>query len=85
MKNFASVDVALGQTFVDAHDPVASVYNAENEKLLCSYHLAVQFPDMDAVCFAKLCYHDKTMMWNFEAMADAYKGGLMYLANEVFQ
>lgn len=77
--------IAKGETFADAHDPVASVYNAETDELLCEYKLADQFPGKDAVCFGKMVYDAKEMMWQFAPMADAYKGGLMYLANEVFQ
>lgn len=76
--------IQKGETFADAHDPVVNIYDADTDELLAEYKLAQQFPGKDAVCFGKVTYDSNTILWNFEPMADGYKGGMMYLAMEVF-
>lgn len=76
--------IQAGETFADAHDPVASIYDADTEELLAEYRLAEQFVGKDVVCFGKVVYDEQSTLWSFEPMADAYKGGMMYLATEVF-
>ena len=76
--------IKAGETFADAHDPVVNIYDAETDELLAEYKLAQQFPGKDVVCFGKVAYDAEKMLWNFEPMADGYKGGMMYLATEVF-
>lgn len=76
--------IAKGETFADAHDPVVTIYNADNEEEIAEYKLASSFPGKDAVCFGRMDYDPKTMLWNFIPMGDAYNGGMQYLATEVF-
>lgn len=76
--------IEKGETFADAHDPVVSIYDADTDKLEAEYKLATQFPGKDAVCFGKMEFDTKAMLWSFIPMADGYKGGMMYLATEVF-
>lgn len=76
--------IAAGETFADAHDPIVNIYNAETDELVAEYKLASSFPGKDAVCFAKMDFNTMTMMWNFTPLADGYKGGMQYLATEVF-
>ena len=76
--------ILKGETFADAHDPVVNIYDADTDELLAEYKLAQQFPGKDVVCFGKVTYDNGTMLWNFEPMAKGDKGGMMYLATEVF-
>lgn len=76
--------IAAGETFADAHDPVVTIYNADDEDEIANYKLASSFPGKDAVCFGRMDYDTKSMMWNFVPMEDAYNGGMQYLATEVF-
>jgi stress response protein SCP2 len=76
--------IEKGETFADAHDPIVSICNAENEEEIAEYKLASTFPGKDAVCFGRMDYDTKTMMWNFIPMGDAYNGGMQYLATEIF-
>ena len=65
-------------------DPVVTIYDADSDELLAEYRLAQNFPGKDVVCFGKVAYDPNTMLWNFEPMAEGNKGGMMYLATEVF-
>lgn len=76
--------IQKGETFADAHDPVVNIYDADTDELLAEYRLAQQFPGKDVVCFGKVTYDSDTMLWNFEPMAKGEKGGMMFLATEVF-
>ena len=76
--------IQKGETFADAHDPVVTIYDADSDELLAEYRLAQNFPGKDVVCFGKVAYDPNTMLWNFEPMAAGNKGGMMYLATEVF-
>ena len=76
--------IQKGETFADAHDPVVNIYDADTDELLAEYKLAQQFPGKDVVCFGKVTYDNDTMLWNFEPMAKGDKGGMMFLATEVF-
>lgn len=76
--------IAKGETFADAHSPVVSIYDADTDELVAEYQLATQFPGKDAVCFGKMEYDANSMLWSFVPMAEGYKGGMMYLATEVF-
>lgn len=76
--------VEQGETFADAHDPIVSIYDADTEELIADYKLASQFPGKDAVCFGKLEYNRNAMLWSFVPVGDGYKGGMMYLATEIF-
>lgn len=76
--------IQKGETFADAHDPVVNIYDADTDELLAEYRLAQQFPGKDVVCFGKVTYDNNTMLWNFEPMAKGDKGGMMYLATEVY-
>lgn len=80
----AKAAIAKGHTLANANDPVVYVYNAETDELVFEYHLAKEFADQDAVCFGLLEYDSQTMQWSFTPQSDAYKGGLPYLATEVF-
>lgn len=76
--------IADGETFANAHDPVVTIYNAETEEKICQYKLANSFPGKDAVCVGRMDFDEKSIMWRFTPMADAYNGGMQYLATEVF-
>jgi len=76
--------IAKGETFADAHNPVVSIYDANTDELVAKYALATEFPDKDAACFGKLEFDAQSMLWSFVPMADGYKGGMMYLATEIF-
>jgi stress response protein SCP2 len=73
-----------GDTFKDSKEPVVTIYNAENDEVVAEYKLANDFPDMDAVCFAKMTFDSKSFLWSFETMGEGYKGGFPYLATEVY-
>ncbi len=76
--------IKTGDTFEDAHNPVVTIYNAETEDVIAEYNLASSFPGKDAVCFGKMVFDAKTMLWNFIPMDDSYNGGMSYLAMEVY-
>lgn len=76
--------IAAGETFADAHDPIVSIYNAETDEKVAEYKLASDFPGKDAVCFGRMDFDPKTMLWNFIPMEDSYNGGMQYLATEVY-
>lgn len=76
--------IAAGETFADAHDPIVSIYNAETDEDVAEYKLASDFPGKDAVCFGRMDFDSKTMLWNFVPMDDSYNGGMQYLATEVY-
>ncbi|MCC8118957.1 MAG: TerD family protein [Bacteroidales bacterium] len=76
--------IANGETFADAHDPVVTIYNAENDEVVAEYKLASKFPGKDAVCLGRLDFDDNTFFWNFVPMAEGYNGGMHYLATEIF-
>lgn len=76
--------IQAGETFQDAHDPVVYIYDADTDELLAEYKLAQQFPGKDVVCFGKVVFDNDTMLWSFEPMAEGNKGGMMYLATEIF-
>ena len=76
--------IAKGETFADAHDPVVRIYDADEDELLAEYKLAQQFPGKDVVRFGKVIYDNTSMLWNFEPMAQGDKGGMQYLATEVY-
>lgn len=76
--------IRAGQTFADAHNPVVTIYNAENDEKVAEYRLAKRFPGQDAVCFGRMEFNHDTLLWNFVPMEDSYNGGMQYLACEVF-
>lgn len=76
--------IEAGETFADAHDPVVTIYNAENEEVVAEYKLASKFPGKDAVCFGRMDFDEETFFWNFTPMGDGYNGGMQYLATEVY-
>lgn len=76
--------IAKGETFADAHDPVATIYNAKTDNVIAEYKLATVAPGKDAVCFGKLEFDEASCIWKFVPMADGYNGGMKYLACEVF-
>lgn len=76
--------IEAGETFEDAHDPVVNIYNADTDELIAEYKLAQKFPNKDAVVFGKMEFESNTMLWSFVPTAEGYKGGMMYLATEVF-
>lgn len=73
-----------GESFADAHDPVVRIYDADKDELMAEYKLADNFPGKDVVCFGKMVWDSDEMMWSFEAMAEAYNGGMQHLATEIF-
>ena len=78
--------ILRGETFADAHNPVATIYNAQNNEgeLIAEYKLAAIAPGKDAVCFGKLEWDQKAFVWKFIPLAEGYNGGMEYLAREVF-
>jgi len=76
--------IGVGERFTDAHNPIVNIYNADTDELIAEYKLGENFPDKDVVCFGKVVYDVNAMLWSFEPMADGYKGGMMYIATEVF-
>ncbi|MCD8297174.1 MAG: TerD family protein, partial [Prevotella sp.] len=78
--------IKAGETFENAHDPVVNICDeeAEDDDLIAEYKLAQQFPGKDAVCFGKVVFDQESNLWSFEPMADSYKGGMEFLAREVF-
>lgn len=73
-----------GITFKEVRDASVTITDVENEDELVSYPLSEKFPDKDAVCFGELVYDEDNYQWNFKPMASGYKGGILYLANNVF-
>lgn len=76
--------INIGETFMDAHDPAVTIYNAENDKVIAEYKLASAFPGKDAVCFGRMEFDNHTFLWNYQPMDEAYNGGMHYLATEVY-
>ncbi len=76
--------IQAGEHFEDAHDPIVRIYDAENDELIAEYKLADQFPGKDVVCFGRMVYNETDMLWSFEPMAEAYNGGMEFLATEVY-
>ena len=76
--------IEKGETFADAHNPIASISNAETDEEIATYRLNTDFPGKDAVCFGCLEYNDETFLWNFVPLAEGYNGGMEYLAREVY-
>lgn len=76
--------IEKGETFADAHDPIVNIYNAETEELIADYKLASQFPGKDVVCFGKIEYDSHALQWVFLPMGEAYVGGMMHLATEIY-
>jgi|SRR5574344_1422182 stress response protein SCP2 len=76
--------IKAGETFEDANNPIFSIYDADTDQLVAEYKLASQFPGKDAVCIGKMEFDEKSLLWSFVPMADGYKGGIQYLAQEVF-
>ncbi len=79
----SEADIEDGLTFSDIENPYVSIFNADNNELLAEYKLDQEFPGKCSVCFGKLTIGDDKL-WKFVAMADAYDGGMFYLASEVF-
>lgn len=79
----AESDLEDGLTFSDVKNPYVCIYDAETNKPLAEYRLNQDFPGKGSVCFGKLTI-DSDKRWKFVAMADAYDGGMYYLAKEVF-
>ncbi len=76
--------IKLGETFKDVSGAKVTITDVENGEELISYPLSEKFPNMDAVCFGELVYDENNYQWNFRPMASGYKGGILYLANNVF-
>lgn len=76
--------IIKGDRFEDAHNPVVRIYNAETGEEMAVYKLADSFPGKDAVCFGRMVFDPKNIMWNFVPMDNSYNGGMKYLATEVF-
>lgn len=76
--------INAGETFADAHNPVVTIYNAENDEVVTEYKLASSFPGKDVVCFGRMDFDNHTFLWNFLPMDDSYNGGMQYLATEVY-
>lgn len=76
--------IKIGETFADAHNPIVTIYNAENDDVIAEYKLATTFVGKDAVCFGKLEFDQSSYIWNFIPLAEGYNGGMEFLAREVF-
>ncbi len=80
----AKAKILQGETFEDAKHPVVRIYDAETDNLIVEYKLDTEFIGKDVVCFGNIVYNSQEMLWSFEPMAEGYKGGMMYLAREVY-
>ena len=76
--------IAEGETFADAKNPIITITNVESGNQLAHYRLDASFPDKCSVCIGKLIYDEYDCSWSFVAMADGYKGGIEFLASDVF-
>ena len=77
-----------GYTFSDAKNPIVTIADADNfdeEKpvYLAEYASNQDFPGKCSVCVGKFEL-GKDQLWHFEAIADAFSGGMAYLAQNVF-
>lgn len=79
----AEADIEDGITFSEVKNPYVSIIDAETDEILADYKLNQSFPGKCSVCFGKLTIGADNI-WRFVAMADAYDGGMFYLASEVF-
>ena len=80
----AKEHIAKGETFADAHDSTVIIYNAQTDEPIAEYKLANTFPGKDVVCFGRMDFNAKTMLWSFVPMADSYNGGMQHLATEIY-
>ena len=64
---------------------IADADNFDEEKpvYLAEYSLNQDFPEKCSVCVGKFELGEDDL-WHFEAIADAYPGGMAYLAQNVF-
>lgn len=84
----AEAIIRQGYTFSDAINPVVTIadadtFNENQPEYLAEYELNSNFPGMGSVCVGKFELGEDHL-WHFEAIADAYKGGMAYLAQKVF-
>ncbi len=80
----AKEEIKRGKTFVDAHDPIVTIYNAETDEVVAEYELASAFPGKDTVCFGRMDFDNHTFLWSFLPLDEAYNGGMQYIATEVY-
>lgn len=84
----AEKKIREGYTFSDAKNPIVTIADADNfdedkPVYLAEYALNQDFPGKCSVCVGKFELGDDHL-WHFEALADAYSGGMAYLAQNVF-
>lgn len=80
----APAKIKKGETFKDAQEPILTIYDAEDEEILAEYKLAESHPEDDCVCVGKLTIGDDGLIWEFEPLSDGYKGGIEYVASEIY-
>ena len=64
----------VGFNFSNVSNASVRVYNADNNSIICQYVLAESFPGADTLNIGR-CFRTGNE-WEFEAMGDAYNGGL---------
>lgn len=55
----------------------AHIYNLDTNELFCEYQLTESFPGTDALIIG--CFNRNGATWDFQALGNAYSGGLEYL------
>jgi tellurium resistance protein TerD len=63
-----------GFNFSNVTNASVRIYDLSNNNILCEYSLNESFPDADTLNIGRLYKYDNE--WNFEALGDAYIGGL---------
>lgn len=65
------------QNFGMVPNAFTHIYNADTNELFCEYSLTEKFGSADALIIG--CFNRNGDSWNFEAMGNAYNGGLEFL------
>lgn len=65
---------SAGFNFSNVTNARVRIYDSENNSMLCEYFLNESFPDADTLNIGRLYKFENE--WNFEALGDAYNGGL---------
>ncbi|MBS1495113.1 MAG: TerD family protein [Bacteroidetes bacterium] len=70
---------ARGHNFGNVNNAFIRIYNKLNGAEICRFSLTEQYSDSDSLLIGRLYRSEKE--WNFEAMGDAFSGGLSTLVN----
>jgi tellurium resistance protein TerD len=63
-----------GVHFGNVHNPAVRVYNQSNGSIICQYELAEKFDGCDSLIIGR--FYRSGSEWEFEAMGQAFEGGL---------